>query len=436
MTEKPRSISKSQNKGNDDREFHATLDRLKELEQGFKLIERETLHRELDNLLQTCLNQEHFLAALMNCKNLLNLLHQEDPQNLNPKYLSLLENLRKDQLKRNKEKWQEITQINQNIESLKNIINIESDVAPSLDSIPFEELEIDNFSLENMLSEADQLLENHRVRISNDIERTGAIQLRSGKALPLSENGHIDLNETSENLDFDRPNLEYIAEMTINFESSTDDPIEEAFIEDIIPYNFEVLDVEINGKNPSISPQKHLRKNGLQLGWHLTEIEEKKPIEFKYRLRPRVSRTILVPTKSDLQVIHTHSSLEETSLTEGTYHTFLEFRNNYANELNNVLMEDIIPDFYTYEVEEKKNGNFSSSKKTSPFLVKWQLFEMASQFSSEYEYELTEFEIVEKKKRQSELILNQDPSLVPPSERKILEEKQQNARKFLSQFKR
>ena len=135
-------------------------------------------------------------------------------------------------------------------------------------------------------------------------------------------------------------------------------PSEDAFIEDIIPYNYEVVDVEMNNESAINLPTRKLRKDGLKMSWQLTNLKETRPIKFKYHLRPRISRTILVPTDKELQVIHTHSNLHNSGSLDGSYRTWLEFRNEFAQELNNVLLEDIIPAILYIRSRGKKARQF------------------------------------------------------------------------------
>ncbi|MHA1611705.1 MAG: hypothetical protein ACTSYU_06595 [Promethearchaeota archaeon] len=439
MTEKPRSIKKDTAPSKTQIKDISLHDRLKFLENGIENIDRESVIKELDEILTLCMEQKANLAALMNCKNildLLNLMNKESDEKIKSKYLNLLNEFRANQLQINQQKWEEINQIQKNMSYVETLISVDTDVAPQLEIIPLEDLEIDNFQLDQMLNEADKLLENHRVPIRHTVSRSAAIKLASGKVVPIKEEFIIAPDLDFEEVDPNKPNLNIIAEVTIEFENQEDDPIEDAFIEDLIPYNYEVVDVEINNEIVKTLPTKRLRKKGLELSWHLTKLKENEPIKFKYHLRPRISRTILVPTDKELQVIHTHSNLQDSDSLEGSYRTWLEFRNEFAQELNNVLLEDIIPEFYAYEVEEKKRGKFESSKQSSQFLVKWQLFDMGTKFSSEHNYQLTEFEIIEQRKREAERLLTLDKTNLPFFKRKKWKKKQEKARQYLAKFNR
>ena len=67
-----------------------------------------------------------------------------------------------------------------------------------------------------------------------------------------------------------------------NFSEISDDPIEEAFIEDLIPYEYEIKEISINDKKPPHKPQSHLTKNGLQLGWNIKDLKKEESLSIKY----------------------------------------------------------------------------------------------------------------------------------------------------------
>ena len=230
------------------------------------------------------MEQKENFAALMNCKNILELLKDESDEKIKSKYKILLEKFRVNQLQLNKQKWEEINQIHQDMNYIEKFINIDSDVAPNLEIIPIEELEIDKFQLDQMLNEADKILENHRVEVKHTASRDATIRLASGKVLPIHEEVVIFPDLDFEEIEPHQPNLNIITEITLAFENQEDDPIEDAFIEDIIPYNYEVVDVEINNESAINLPTKKLRKEGLEMSWQLTNLKETRPIKIKYHL--------------------------------------------------------------------------------------------------------------------------------------------------------
>ena len=68
--------------------------------------------------------------------------------------------------------------------------------------------------------------------------------------------------------------------------------------------------------------------------------------------------------------------------------------------------------------------------------MKWQLYDMATQFTSEHEYQLTEFELIEQKKREAERLLAMDIKEIPFFKRKKWKKKQEQARMYLGEFSR
>ena len=121
----------------------------------------------------------------------------------------------------------------------------------------------------------------------------------------------------------DRINLIGIAlgtflEAYINLREFSDDPIEEAFIEDIIPYNYEIKEIEINGEISEKIPVKHFTPEGLKLGHKVKNLENTEDLTVRYHLRPRVSRTIILPQLNNVKIIKTHSNLKDQGIQQGT----------------------------------------------------------------------------------------------------------------------
>ncbi len=99
-----------------------------------------------------------------------------------------------------------------------------------------------------------------------------------------------------------------------------------------------------------------------------------------------------------MTIIKTHSSIKEgkdkgknKKIDESSvFDAFLKFVNSFDTLLNDVVLEDIIPIFYAYEVEERKTKDFPSIKESSETFVKWRLDEMPPEQYSIAEYKLIE----------------------------------------------
>ena len=130
-----------------------------------------------------------------------------------------------------------------------------------------------------------------------------------------------------------------------------DDVIEEAVLTDLIPYNFEITNIELNGEPVKELPDKSLSENGIELNWQFNNIPPKENIEINYDLRRRVSRTIIFILNGQLKIIKTHSKLSMLEL-EGLYEAKLPFTNSYGGQIEGVIVEDIIPLYYLHFIKE------------------------------------------------------------------------------------
>lgn len=133
-----------------------------------------------------------------------------------------------------------------------------------------------------------------------------------------------------------------------------EDIIEEAVITDIIPYNYEITNLELNGEILEEFPENILKKDGIELKWEIKNLKPKERIEIKYELQTRVSRTIIFLLEDQLKIIKYHSNLNKLQQ-EGLYVAKLPFTNSFDIKLDGVIIEDIIPNSYLHFIQEPKN---------------------------------------------------------------------------------
>ncbi len=405
---------------------------LKSLEDNARISER------LEYLTQHSLDNENYFASVRNCRQLLEINPKNSTKHIEVK--QQFEKLCKDLKTENSKKYAEELEIKENIQKLEQIVNIEQDIAPEIETLTLSELEVSNRELNDMFEMANDLLESRGVELIHHVESSATFVTKQGAAVPSKVVSHVgrDFNTLKDqqfsNDDSDALKFDRVAEINYDLASFADDPIEEAFLEDIIPYNYEVKEIEINGKLTKKEPQKHLTKEGLQLGWHFTHLEKRKSINVKYHLRPRVSRTLVLPRNNEVDIIRTHSNLKDPTNDKDSYFTYLSFNNQYREELKRVVMEDIIPQSYLYHVEEKKSGFFPSSKESSEGYVKWRISNVPQAESTEHEYELIEINTIEDMKIEAFNLLQIDLSKLSPATCQLIKKKQQDARKFLAKF--
>ncbi|MFX1259573.1 MAG: hypothetical protein ACFFAN_17095, partial [Promethearchaeota archaeon] len=180
-----------------------------------------------------------------------------------------------------------------------------------------------------------------------------------------------------------------IHEVRSGIKNRFDDTIEEALITDIIPYNFEICNIEFNGEPVKTPLNKTLIKDGIELNWKIQNIAPEEKIDIIYELRRRVSRTIIFILDGQLKIIKTHSNLTPLNI-EGLYEINLFFNNSLGSELNGVVIEDVIPPYYLHYFEEPKD---LMPKKTKDLekgeILKWMIETMKSG-TLNYRYKLLE----------------------------------------------
>ena len=423
--------------------------RLKELEEKLNQIEKaensesiaysekEQLLSDLIKLFVEEKGKKHLLSTIINCRMITKLAKNLDKSQLCEnfsKYLLECEQKLKDFHSQEDEEYRSVQLL---IGELKEIIDIEESIAPDIEKIPIKDL-IGNIDgdLINMEDLANQVLKDHAVEIKESIRNKSIIHHQSGKAKEIHR--EIDIQ-------FDIPeDFSSMGYVVINsIENTSEDPIEEAFIQDIIPYNYEITEVTLNGKTPEVESHNRTMKGGLEYSWYIPNVEKEDSIEFKYRLKPRISRTIVLPLEDHLTIIKTHSSIKEgkekgknKKIDESSvFDAYLKFVNSFETLLNDVVLEDIIPIFYAYEVEERKTKDFPSIKQSSESFVKWRLNEMPPDENSIAEYQLIELNKLEELKFEAHKLLQQDPSKLSIFKRRNLKKRQKRARDFLEKIK-
>ncbi|WP_371805511.1 hypothetical protein [Candidatus Lokiarchaeum ossiferum] len=398
--------------------------------------EKELFLDEILQILEQEQKKDHILSTIINCRKIIEMTEDLENVALHARAKSIFVDFEQKLKEHHRIQDEETKAVMQQINDLEQIINIEDTVAPEIEDIPIS-LFIGNINedLLNMQELADQVLVDHAVEIQEYAESKAIIKHVSGKAREITQ----EIDVLWEFAD-DKPSLpDYVITNTI--ENFADDPIEEAFIQDIIPYNYEISEVTINGNTPQVDPHQQRMKDGLQYSWYIPEAKKDNPIEFKYHLKPRISRTVVLPLKNSLKVIKTHSSLnnekivgEKKKQDEGIFDALLKFKNSYENQLSDIVLEDVIPIFYTYEVEEQKSGDFPSVKESSESFVKWKLDEMPIEQTSLHEYHLIELQKIEELKIEAHNVLKQDPEKVSKHKRKNILKRQERARNFLQKF--
>ncbi|MFX0073410.1 MAG: hypothetical protein ACFFAO_20215, partial [Candidatus Hermodarchaeota archaeon] len=366
-------------------EYNKKLQELKEelitAEQNFLKIEEEikSLEKQFnENKTKNLLN-----AALINCEKIIEkakILDNNDiilsyTQNLN-KIKSQLEDIEK-------KKKDEQKELLEKANELKKVIEVDENILPLIEDFAISDI-IDNLSddVNEMLEQFGGLLNEHRVEIKEEISTKSLLKSTSGESLELEQEIKIEKKEKEE-----EDIIEY--NVKTGFTNPFDDVIEEAILTDLIPYNYEITDIQLNGEPPKNLPDKTLTKNGLEFEWKIQDIPPNEEININYDLRRRVSRTVIFMLEDQLKIIKTHSKLNTLNL-EGLYEAKLPFTNSFGQNIHGLIVEDIIPLYYLHFIKEPQNlipADISSFKGGD--LIKWNIGTLETK-TINYQYRLLE----------------------------------------------
>ncbi len=287
-------------------------------------------------------------------------------------------------VERNAKKEKEDQELKESAKELEGVLHVDENVMPIVESVPVKDIIGDVSSdVNEALAQMTALFDEHRVSVKNEITNSTTMTTASGK---VSEKENvISVQETKEKDQIVQCNVQS------GLINPFDEALEEAILSDIIPYNFEISKVDINGKEIKEFGDKKFTKDGLELTWKFQNVQPNEKIEVDYNLRRRVSRTIIFVLKEQVKIIKTHSNITKALNIEGLYDAPLPFTNTYPSKLDGTVIEDIIPLYYVHFIKEPRHILPSAvSKASQGSLVKWGIGTMKKGTLLEYFYKLLE----------------------------------------------
>ncbi|TFG05827.1 MAG: hypothetical protein EU539_08880 [Promethearchaeota archaeon] len=365
-------------------EYNKKLQALKEtlLEEEQRFLNLKEEIDLLDKKLEENRKKNQLKAALINCEKILKNARLLDDHELVLTYTEIFDDLKNKLDALEAKSHEERDKLIAQADELKKVVKIEDDVLPLMEDFSIEDL-IDNLSddLDEVLEQIGELLETHRVEIKHEISNKTILKSTSGEALELEKEVQIERLEEEEDVT--------IYGVQSGLTNPFEDAIEEAILTDLIPYNYEITEIQLNGENPKELPDKSLTKNGIEYEWSIQNIPPKGEVNIDYNLRRRISRTVILMLKDQLKIIKNHSNLNSLDL-EGLYEARLPFTNSFGDTIHGVVIEDIIPLYYLHFIKEPQNllpAEVSNSK--SGDLIKWNVGTVESK-TIDYQYRLLE----------------------------------------------
>ncbi|MFX1340602.1 MAG: hypothetical protein ACFFDK_18475, partial [Promethearchaeota archaeon] len=365
-------------------EYSKRLQELKEdlleAEKNFKKINEEIL--ALEEKVKENRKNKQFYAALLNSEKIIEKSESIKKHDTVLKYTSIIEELKEQINKIETEQKLEKEKLLKKAKEIEKAIKFDQNVLPIVEEFSVDEIIGDlSDDIDQMMAEIGKLLDEHRVEVKEEISTKTLIKTASGEAVELTQN--TEVQKTQE----DDQKVKF--RVKSGLVNPFDDVIEEAIITDLIPYNYEITEVHLNGEPVKELPDKTLTKQGIELEWKIQNIPPKEEVDINYDLRRRVSRTIIFILKGRLSIIKTHANLKILKL-EGLYEASLPFTNSFGEIINGVIVEDIIPLYYLHFIKEPLKllpAETSSSKLGD--LIKWNIGTMEPK-TINYQYRLLE----------------------------------------------
>nr|MDO8117283.1 DUF6011 domain-containing protein [Candidatus Sigynarchaeota archaeon] len=162
-----------------------------------------------------------------------------------------------------------------------------------------------------------------------------------------------------------------LLQVTTQFTNPIDTKAHDVQVNNIIPYDYKVLETSIVGFE-KIEPKKTLLDEGLQLTWILPEVEPKAEIKVDVRLERRITRTVLLKENDELSVLKTYFNILPAG-DDKFYIATDSFKNAYTVPLEHLVIEDQIPLTYSiFSADPSKDINaINQGDKQFDNLVKW-----------------------------------------------------------------
>ena len=330
-------------------------------------------------------------SALINCRNLIELAESIKKPDVVLKFSQKLEEIKNDLEKIRALAHEEQLKLITQAKELEDIIEVDkANVLPLVEEFSVKDILGDlSTNIEDMLDQIGNLLSEHRVEVKNEISNIILLTSASGEVVELKKSIEVQKEEEKDEI------------IKLNVQSGVvnpfDDVIESAIITDLIPFNFEIMDIQLNGEPVKKLPDKSLIKEGVELKWELENIPPKGKVDINYNLRRRISRSIIFILKGMLKIIKTHSELHNLEL-EGFYEAKLPFKNSYGTEIEGLIIEDIIPLYYLHFIKEPTQLLPAEiSKSEHGELIKWNVGTLKAE-NLNYQYRLLELYLLEELK--------------------------------------
>jgi hypothetical protein len=292
--------------------------------------------------------EKEFLLALSRvCEKIIHVSQLIGMTEIEEQYQKSLEQIKKEIEEKESKNRKELEELLKKSKDIEKFIEIDKDILPIVEVFSVKEILGDlSENIKEKLEQISTLLLENRVKIKKEVMNRVILKTSSGEVVESAIPREIfTASEIGE---------EVTHSVNSGLTNRFDDIIEEAVITDIIPYNFEIINITLNGKVLKEFPEKRLKKEGIELKWEIENLKPKERIEIKYDLFRRISRTILFLIEDQLKIVKYHSNITD-SQNKGLFIAEMSFTNSIGAKLDVVIVEDIIPSSFLHFIEEPKN---------------------------------------------------------------------------------
>jgi len=336
---------------------------IKAAQNAFNLLYNEFL--KLEESFTENVEKGNKIFAQQQCKKLVRMAKELKKLKLAEKYEKIAADMQKEIEKAKIMEQRELESLIKMEDAMKDIMKLEfteSSVLTLVETIPIKEAKQKYSEESEELMEVDLSL---FIDVILSIFKEKRAELKSEiihNELLISNTGEMNENQTivpvkeqkiNKKVSEDKFRETVNHQFEIVFENPFDEVMREANIVDIIPYNYKVIKIEIDGRQVKL-PKKILLKEGVVLKWELKNIPANLKVKIKYSLEKRVSRMIIF-TEGDLfKLIRTHYSIKDTEAI-GQYEALLPFTISEDVELEWFVIEDLFPSYLIPTIIEPKD---------------------------------------------------------------------------------
>ncbi|GAB4328432.1 MAG: hypothetical protein Kow0069_35650 [Promethearchaeota archaeon] len=306
-------------------------------------------------------------ACVLNCERAVELARTAELTEEVTRFQAVLDEAKSKLAELERLEAEELKALRKAAEQLADLTDFEPDVLPVVENYSVEDLLGDvSGEIDELARKLATFLDGHRVEVKE--EATSSVLLRGprGEAVEVERTTKVESPPAG---DGGSPPDASRAVLRTGFENPFDDPLEEAVLSDVIPYNFEVVEVELEGPVEPVTPERVPKKEGLEVRWTVRGVPAKQRVDVTYDLRRRVSRTIVVTMDEDLRVVKTHSSLKPTPSSD-CYQASLRYT-NLPDDATMVVVEDVLPPKHVHEVARPEVPPADVKESPLGALVRW-----------------------------------------------------------------